>query len=136
MLITNNYWFQVEEFHWTVGVCAQDESSCLDERYTMDNITEIVGVQLETLHPGSFDLAILHSLEYPSSEPMNCHELCHCLTCGEGICSDKEDQEKCQDQENTNGFICRCMNSAKFLQFGDVTRDMLATGMACRTCSN
>ena len=98
----------------------------------MDNITEIVGVQLKTLRRGSFNVALLNSMKYPEGGPMNCHELCNCLTCGMGICSDKEDQEKCP--ENSNGFICRCMNSPAFPSFFQVLKDMTSTGMACRKC--
>merc|ERR1712121_87257 len=79
--------------HWTFGVCSEDEQTCLEERYDGSNITEITGIQLATMHPGSFDFALLESLAFPSVESMNCEELCNCLSCGHGHCSDEEDQD-------------------------------------------
>ena len=86
------------------------------------------------MHPGSFDFALLESLEFPSVESMNCEELCNCLSCGHGHCSDEEDQDKCPTNES--GFICRCSNSPSYPTFNTILRDMLTTGMACRTCEN
>ena len=124
----------VEEVHWTFGVCSTDEETCLNERYDGTNITEITGIQLATLHPGSLDFALLESLTFPQVESMSCQELCDCLSCGDGHCSDKEDQDKCPG--NTSGFICRCSNSQAFPTFKSILRDMMRTGMACRQCSN
>ena len=95
---------------------------------------DITGIQLATMHPGSFDFALLESLEFPSVESMNCEELCNCLSCGHGHCSDEEDQDKCP--ANESGFICRCSNSPSYPSFNTILRDMLTTGMACRTCDN
>ena len=124
----------VEEVHWTFGVCSTDEETCLNERYDGTNITEITGIQLATLHPGSLDFALLESLTFPQVESMSCQELCDCLSCGDGHCSDKEDQDKCPG--NTSGFICRCSSSPAFPTFQSILRDMMRTGMACRQCSN
>jgi hypothetical protein len=122
----------LEAIHWTFGECSGDEETCLHERYDGNNITEIAGVQLSTLHPGSFDFALLESLSFPHVESMDCEQLCECLSCGHGHCSDTEDQDKCP--ANTSGFICRCSNSPDFPTFKDVLRDMLRTGIACREC--
>merc|ERR1712136_630574 len=78
----------------------------------------------------------LHSLKvlFPSVESMNCEELCNCLSCGHGNCSDEEDQDKCPGNES--GFICRCSNSPSYPHFNTILRDMLSTGNACRQCDN
>ena len=122
----------MDTVHWTFGVCSKDEKSCLNTRYDGTNMTEITGVELATLHLGSLDLAILESLTFPPVKSMNCQELCNCLSCGQGHCSDDEDQDNCP--ENTSGFICKCSNSNAFPKFQDILRDMLKTGMACRIC--
>ena len=118
--------------HWTFGVCFKDEKSCEKERYNRRNITQISGFQLATMHPGSFDLALLESLAFPRVKTMNCAELCKCLSCGYGHCSDKKDQDKCPG--NDSGFICRCSNSPSYPKFNTILRDMMTTGMACRKC--
>ena len=118
--------------HWTFGVCSEDEQTCLDERYDINNITEITGVQLATIHPGTFDFALLESLTFPAVESMNCEELCNCLSCGHGHCSNNEDQDKCPG--NSSGFICRCSSSEVYPTFKAILRDMVMTGMACRKC--
>ena len=74
-------------------MCSADEETCLNERYDGTNITEITGIQLGTMHPGSLDFALLESLTFPQVESMRCQELCDCLSCGQGHCSDKEDQD-------------------------------------------
>ena len=74
----------MESVHWTFGVCSKDEETCLEERYDGNNITEITGIQLATMHPGSFDFALLESLAFPNVESMNCEELCNCVSCGHG----------------------------------------------------
>ena len=113
-------------------MCSEDEQTCLDERYDGSNITEITGIQLATMHPGSLDFALLESLTFPSVESMNCEELCNCLSCGHGQCSDDVDQDKCPG--NTPGFICRCSNSDAYPRFNAILRDMMRTGLACRQC--
>jgi len=125
---------EMEAIHWTFGICSEDEQTCLDERYDGNNITEITGIQLATLHPGSLDFALLESLTFPSVESMNCEELCNCLSCGHGHCSDNEDQDKCPG--NSSGFICRCSSSEAYPTFKAVLRDMMRTGMACRQCDD
>ena len=122
----------MEAIHWTFGVCSNDEETCMNERYDGNNITEITGIQLDNLHPGSLDFALLDSLAFPQVESMNCQELCNCLSCGQGHCSDNEDQDKCPG--TTSGFICRCSSSSAFLTFTDILKDMMRTGMACRAC--
>merc|ERR1712241_1215061 len=119
----------MEAVHWTFGVCSKDEETCLEERYDGNNITEITGIQLATMHPGSFDFALLESLSFPNAPSMNCEEPCNCLSCGHGHCSDEEDQDKCPG--NTSGFICRCSSSPAFPTFQAILRDMMRTGIAC-----
>merc|ERR1712061_242852 len=87
----------MEAVHWTFGICSKDEETCMEERYDGNNITEITGIQLATMHPGSFDFALLESLAFPSVESMNCEELCNCLSCGHGHCSDQEDLDTYAD---------------------------------------
>ena len=120
--------------HWTFGICSENEDTCLNERYDGNNITEITGIQLATMHPGSLDFALLESLTFPEVESMNCEDLCNCLSCGHGHCSDDVDQDKCPG--NTSGFICRCSNSDRFANFNAILRDMMRTGLACRQCEN
>ena len=122
----------MEAVHWTFGICSEEEQTCLEERYDGNNITEITGIQLATLHPGSLDFALLESLTLPAVESMNCQELCDCLSCGQGRCSNNEDQKKCPG--DTSGFICRCSNSRISPTFRAVLKDMLRTGLACRQC--
>merc|ERR1712062_379220 len=121
-----------DSVHWTFGVCSDKEDTCMNERYDGNNITEITGIQLATMHPGSLDFALLESLTFPSVESMNCEELCNCLSCGHGQCSDDVDQDKCPG--NTSGFICRCSNSDAYPRFNAILRDMMRTGLACRQC--
>ena len=124
----------MESGDWTFGVCSKDEETCLDERYNGSNLTQILGVQLATMHPGDFNFALLESLEYPSVKSMNCEELCKCFSCGHGHCSDRKDQDKCPGKEP--GFICRCSNSSLYPNFNTILRNMLTTGMACRKCDD
>ena len=138
----NQYNLQVEDKwsdtldvrQWTIGVCFEGKQACINERYDGNNITEIAGIQLATLRPGSPEFALLESLTFPSVESMNCEELCNCLSCGHGQCSDEVDQDKCPG--NTSGFICRCSNSEEFPAFNSILRDMMRTGLACRQCEN
>ena len=123
----------MESVHWTFGVCSKDEETCLEERYDGSNITEITGIQLATIHPGSFDFALLESLAFPCVESMNCEELCNSLSCGHRYCSDEEDQDNCPG--NKSGFICRFHNSPSYPNFNTILKDMLTTGMACRQCN-
>lgn len=120
--------------HWTFGACFEHEQACLEERYNIGNITQITGIELASLYPGSFDFAILEGLVLPSVGSMNCHELCNCLSCGHGHCSDEEDQDKCPG--NKYGFICRCSNSPSYPNLKAIVSDMLSSGNACRHCSN
>ena len=122
----------MEAIHWTFEACSEEEQTCLDERYDINNITEIAGVQLATIQPGTFDFALLESLMFPAVERMNCEELCNCLSCGHGHCFDNDDQDKCPG--NSSGFICRCSSSEGYPTFKSVLRDILMTGMACRQC--
>ena len=132
----NQYNLQVEDEpdHWTIGVCFEGEQACLNESYDSNNITEIDGIQSGTMRPGSLVFALLESLTFPSVETMNCEELCNCLSCGHGQCSDEVDQDKCPG--NTSGFICRCTNSEAFPQYNSILRDMERTGLVCRQCKN
>ena len=123
-----------EPVNWAFGVCSEDEETCLSELYNGGNITQIIGVQLATMHPGNLDLAPLERLEYPSVKSMNCKELCKCLSCGHGYCSDRKDQDKCPGKEPR--FICRCENSHSYPNFNAILRNMLTTGMACRKCGD
>ena len=100
----------------------------------MWNITQIAGTQMAEMHLGSIDFALLRSLTYPAVESMNCDELCNCLSCGQGICSDQEDQDKCP--LNKSGFICRCSNSPLYPNSKAILMDMLVTENACRQCDN
>ena len=118
--------------HWTFGICSEDEDTCLKQRYNMWNITQIAGTQIATIYPGSIDSALLGSLAYPAVESMNCEELCNCLSCGHGYCSDQEDQDKCS--VNKSGFICRCSNSPSYPNSKMILIDTLSTGNACRQC--
>ena len=86
------------------------------------------------MHPGSHVFALLESLTFPTVETMKCEELCNCLSCGHGQCSDNVDQDKCPG--NTSGFICRCSNSKAFPAYTPILRDMMTTGLACRRCEN
>lgn len=124
----------MEAIHWTFGICSQEEETCLEERYDGNNITEITGIQLATMHPGSMDFALLESLTFPTVESMNCEELCNCLSCGHGHCSDHEDQDKCPG--NSSGFICRCSSSESYPTFKKILMDMMRTGLACRQCDD
>ena len=124
----------MESVHWAFGVCSKDEETCLSEVYNGRNITQITDVQLATMHPGNFNFALLESLEFPSVKSMNCEELCKCLSCGHGYCSDKKDQDKCPGKEA--GFICRCSNSPSYPNFNAILRNMLTTGMVCRKCGD
>ena len=124
----------MDAVHWTLGVCSEDENSCLKQRYSMWNITQIAGTQMATVHPGSIDSVLLRSLTFPAVHSMNCNELCNCLSCGHGNCSDQEDQDKCT--VNKSGFICRCSNSPSYPSSRVILMDMLSTGNACRQCKN
>ena len=115
-------------------MCSKDEETCLKERYDLTNITEITGVQLATMHFGSFDYALLESLTFPSVGSMSCEEICNCLSCGHGHCSDQDDQDKYPGNEN--GFICRCSNSPSYPHFNTILKDMFSTGNACRQCQS
>ena len=94
----------------------------------------MIGIQLRTMRPGSLEFALHESLTYPSVETMNCEELCNCLSCGHGQCSDNENQDKCPG--STSGFICRCSNSKAFPAHNTIVQDMITTGLACRQCEN
>ena len=122
----------MDSVHWTFGICSEDEQTCLEERYDGSNITEITGIQLATMHPGSFDFALLESRTFPSVETMNCEELCNCLSCGHGQCSYNKDQDQCPGI--TSGFICRCSNSEAFPHYNSILRDMVRTGLVCWQC--
>ena len=132
----NQYNLQVEDEpgHWTIGMCFEGEQACLNESYDRNNVTEIAGIQLGTMRPGSLEFALLESLTYPSVETMNCEELCNCLSCGHGQCSDDIAQDKCLG--NTPGFICRCSNSEAFPHYNSIIRDMVRTDSVCRQCEN
>jgi len=122
----------MEGGHWTFGECSNDEESCLNARYDSSNITEITGVQLATLNPDSIEAALLESLTLPMVDSMNCEELCNCLSCGHGHCSNQEYHDKCYG--NGSGFICKCENTDSYPNFNSIVKDVLATGMACRQC--
>ena len=122
----------MEAGHWTFGECSNDEESCLNARYDSSNITEIAGVQLAKLSPNSIEAALLESLTLPMVESMNCEELCNCLSCGHGHCSNPEYHEKCYGKES--GFICKCENSDSYPSFTSIVKEILATGIACRQC--
>ena len=124
----------MEDIHWTFGVCSEDEDTCLEQQYNLWNITEISGIQMAKIRPGSIDFALLKSLIFPKVGSMNCEELCNCLSCGHGHCSDQEDQDKCT--VNKSGFICRCSNSPSYPSSRVILMDMLSTGNACRQCKN
>ena len=97
----------------------------------MLNLTEIAGINLNNIHPGTFDAVFIRSLTLPK-DPLNCEELCKCLSCGHGKCENNKDQDKCP--KGTQGFICRCSNSKAYPTFKQIIEDMLKTNMACRTC--
>ena len=118
--------------NWTFGECSNNEESCLNARYDSSNITEIMGVQLTTLDPDSIKAALIESLTLPIVDSMNCEELCNCLSCGHGHCSNQEYQNKCYGKGS--GFICKCENSDSYPSFSSIVKDVLATGMACRQC--
>merc|ERR1712126_37050 len=118
--------------NWTFGECSNNEGSCLNARYDSCNITEIMGVQLATLDPDSIKAALIESLTLPIVDSMNCEELCNCLSCGHGHCSNQEYQNKCYGKGS--GFICKCENSDSYPSFSSIVKDVLATGMACRQC--
>ena len=122
----------MEAGHWTFGECSNDEESCLNVRYDSSNITEIAGVQLAKLSPNSIEAALLESLTLPMVESMNCEELCNCLSCGHGHCSNPEYHEKCSGKES--GFICKCENSDSYPNTLSIVKEALATGMTCRQC--
>ena len=115
-------------------MCFEGEQACQNVSYDSNNITEIAGIQLGTMRPGSLEFALLESLTFPSVETMNCEELCNCLSCGHGQCSDNVDQDKCPG--NTSGFICRCSNSKAFPNYNSILRGMVKTGLVCRQCEN
>ena len=114
-------------------MCFEGEQACQNVSYDSNNITEIAGTQL-TMRPGSFEFALLESLTFPTVETMKCEELCNCLSCGHGQCSDNKDQDQCPGI--TSGFICRCSNSEEFPAFNSILRDMVRTGLVCRQCEN
>ena len=118
--------------NWTFGECSNNEESCLNARYDSSNITEIMGVQLATLDPDSIKAALIESLTLPIVDSMNCEELCNCLSCGHGHCSNQEYHNKCYG--NGSGFICKCENSDSYPTFSSIVKEVLATGMACRQC--
>ena len=100
----------------------------------MWNITQIAGTQMAKVQPGSIDFALLTGLTFPPVESMNCDEVCKCLSCGHGYCSDQEDQDKCP--MNKSGFICRCSSSPSYPNSRAILMDMLVTENACRQCDN
>ena len=122
----------MEALHWTFGVCSKEEQTCQEQRYDVRNITQITGIKLAKMNPGSIELALFESMILPKVESMNCEELCNCVSCGHGHCSDQEDQGKCPGNEN--GFICRCSNSPSYPILRSILLDMLSTGRACRQC--
>ena len=124
----------MDTVHWTFGVCTEDENTCLEQRYNVGNITQIAGRQMATMNRGSIDFAVLESLTFPSVESMNCEELCNCLSCGHGHCSDQEDQDKCPGDQS--GFICRCSNSPSYPFLQMILMDMLSSGNVCRQCNH
>ena len=110
----------MKDRHWTFGECSNDEESCLNARYDSSNITDSIGA------------ALIESLSLPIVDSMNCEELCNCLSCGHGHCSNQEYHDKCYGNES--GFICKCENSDSYPTFSSIVKDVLATGMACRQC--
>jgi len=122
----------MEAEHWTFGECSNDVDSCLNARYDSSNITEITGVQLARLDPDSIEAVLFESLTLPMVDSMNCEELCNCLSCGHGYCSNQENRDKCYG--NGSGFICKCETSDSYPSFSSIVKEVLATGMACRQC--
>ena len=76
-------------------MCFEGEQACLNKSYDRNNITQIAEIQLGTMRQGSLEFALRESLTFPTVETMNCEELCNCLSCGHGQCSDNIDQEQC-----------------------------------------
>ena len=121
------------ETRWTFGDCFENKDECLSERYALQNLTEIAGVKLDNLIQGSLDFALLMSLSLPEVPSMNCEELCNCLSCGYGECTNDDSQDHCPN--GNFGFICKCSSSLQYPRFIDILRDMVITKMACRVCS-
>ena len=125
--------YKPADFHLTVGRCFKEEEKCLGMTYNMRNITEITNTRLAKIAPHSWNEEFLSSLKYPNEIAMNCQEVCECLNCGNGYCSEKQDQDRCLPEEN--GFICECEISFRFPTFKDIMKDMLINQNACRSCN-
>ena len=112
----------------------QRQRDFFEERFDGSNITEIKGTQLTTINFGSFDFSLHENFNFPSVESMKCEELCNFLSCSHGCYSNHGNQENRPGNESRS--ICRCSNSPSFPNFNTILRDMLTTGMACKTCDN
>ena len=125
--------YKPADFHLSVGRCFHEEEKCLGVTYDMSNITEVAGTRLDKIAPHSGNEVFLSLLKYPNKISMNCQELCKCLNCGYGYCSEKQDQDRCLPE--TNGFICECEKSSKFPTFEHIMKDMMVNQNACRSCN-
>ena len=123
---------ETHEVHWTFGVCSQEQQACQDKRYDMYNVTEISGAPLASLFPVPPALGFIEGLKFPDgAQSMNCEEICNCLSCGHGVCSNTDDQSNCPG--NSSGFICGCSKN-EGLPVVDILADMKKTGNVCRQC--
>ena len=125
--------YKPADFHLTVGRCFQEEEKCLGVTYNTRNITEVAGTRLDRIVQHSWNDDFLNSLKYPNETSMNCQELCECLNCGYGYCSEKQDQDRCLSEKK--GFICECEPSIQFPTFKDIMTDMMKNQKACRACN-
>ena len=98
----------------------------------MHNLTEVGGIELNSVKEGGFESNFLMDLEYPHVSTMNCDELCECVACGHGNCASLGGDLVCA--HNSNGHVCKCSYSAQFSTLQEVIADMATTGMACRSC--
>ena len=125
--------YKPADFNLTVGRCFKEEEKCLGVTNDMRNITEVAGTRLDKIDPHSGNEVFLSLLKYPNEISMNCQELCQCLNCGDGYCSEKQDQDRCLPERN--GFICECEKSFQFPRFRDIMKDMMINQNACRACN-
>ena len=124
----------MQEEHFTIGKCFNNEDACLKERYDLSNVTEIAGIQLDQFQfdGADWNSDLLRYLRFQNIETMNCEDLCNCLSCGMAHCSDQKNQDNCPGNES--GYICRCATSPSYPSFNVISKDMLLNGLVCRQC--
>ena len=110
---------------WTVGQCWQSNRQCRSNKYTIEDVFQIFG---EPLTEKDFFFSFF-DVKLPRNAK-DCNQLCKCLTCGTGSCS--QDSQKCSN----GGSICTCNPSNDYPFFEAIATDMMATSNACRRCDS